>query len=160
METWRNYPRITVFIHLGLTKIPWHKFKFPWQYWSRKFYEFSKKDTSGPNIQASSGWNVEFPDIFAKFHFSLTHNKFPDNFLTEKILIFLTFPWHVWTLNYHEIFPLNFNIFWCRICIYMYGTSFAQASLSQFSLWVTMVDTLLNTVDSRYLEFQGTLWNT
>ena len=59
---------------------PRHKFKFPWQYWSRKFYEFSKQDTSGPNIPASSGWNVKFrhfPDIFPKYHFSLTHHRIP-----------------------------------------------------------------------------------
>ena len=54
----------------------WHKFKFPWQYQNRKFYEFSKKNISGPNILASS-WNVKFPDIFAKFHFSLTHHRIP-----------------------------------------------------------------------------------
>ena len=56
---------------------PWHKFKFPWQYWAQKYYEFSKKDVSGPNISASSCWNVKFPNV------SLT-------FLQNYI-----FPWHI-----------------------------------------------------------------
>ena len=78
---------------------PWHKFKFTWQYWSRKFYEISKKDTSGSNIPASSGSNVKFSDISLIFlqNFLPWHiTEFPD---LEKIQISLTFPWHVWTLH-------------------------------------------------------------
>ena len=71
---------------------PWHKFKFPWQYWSQKFYNFSKEDTLGPKIPASSGWNVKFPDIsltfLQNFIFPWHITEFPDNSLTLKNLHF------------------------------------------------------------------------
>ena len=74
---------------------PWLKFTFPWQYRSRKFYEFSKKNTSGPNIPASSGWNAKFPDISLTFLqnyiFPWHISEFPDNSLTLKKM---KFPWH------------------------------------------------------------------
>ena len=84
----------TGFIHLELTKIPW---LFPdiWQYQSREFYELSKKNISGPNILASSGWNVKFPDIsltfLQSFIFPWHITEFPDNSLTLKKN---KFPWH------------------------------------------------------------------
>ena len=79
------------FPDISLT-FPWHKFKFPWQNQSWKFYEFSKKNTSGPNILASSGWNAKFPDISLTFLqnyiFPWHIIEFPDNSLILKKLNF------------------------------------------------------------------------
>ena len=59
-----------------------------WQYQSQKFYEFSRKNISGPDILASSGWNVKFPDIsltfLQNFIFPWHITEFPDNSLTLK----------------------------------------------------------------------------
>ena len=84
---------------------PWHKFKFPQQYWSQTFYEFSEEDTSGPKyssfiwLKCRIPWHLTI--IFATFPF------FPDtsqNSLTIpwpwKKEISLTFPSGVWTLHY------------------------------------------------------------
>ena len=84
---------------------PWRKFKFPWQYQSRKFDKFSKKTyirtkhSSFIRLKCKIPWH--FLDIFAKFHFSLTHHRIPWQFpdLEKK-----KFPWHfqhVWTLSKH-----------------------------------------------------------
>ena len=54
-------------------------------------YELSKKDTTGPNILALYSRNVKFPDIYAKFHFPLIYQRIPDNSLTLKKNISLTF---------------------------------------------------------------------
>ena len=102
---------------------PWPKFKFPWQYQSRKFYKFSKKNTSGPNTLASSDWTVNFPDIFCKLHFSLTHHRIPWQCpdLEKKKKKSLTFPWHVWTLcniwhQPEDIYILFSLLFWENVC--------------------------------------------
>ena len=109
---------------------PWRKFKFPWQYWSRKFYEFCKKDTSGPNIPASSGWNVKFPDISLKFLqniiFPWHTTEFPDNSLTFKKF---KFPWHVWTLYFiATYFKLASGTFFSTK-IYQYLTLFLHKNM-------------------------------
>ena len=120
---------------------PWPKFKFPWQYQSRKFYKFSKKNTSGLNTLASSDWNVNFPYIsltfFAKFHFFLTHHRIPWQFPDlEKKKNSLTLPWHVWTLyiwhQSEDIYILFSLLFWENVCFVYLLKSHLQCDFTTY----------------------------
>ena len=138
IQNWPKFPDISL-------TFSWHKFKFPWQYQSRKFYEFSKK-----NISVTKHSSFIRPKCKILWHFCNI------SFFPEKSQNSLTIPWPWKKISFSDISLTCMNPDLNKLCeilpFFFLSSLISMVEWKHFSRFITKFSTLTRSVRSYHFS--------